>query len=48
MDDLLSIFIIVSLLLMSLIGLIKADTFMGIIISFLLITITAYIVVYIY
>ncbi len=48
MDDLLSIFIIVALLLMALIGLIKADTFIGIIISFLLLVFTAYIVVYIY
>jgi hypothetical protein len=48
MDDLLSIFIIVSLILMALIGLIKADSFIGIMLSFLLLVFTAYVIVYIY
>ncbi len=48
MDDLLSLFIVGALALMSLVALIQAETAIGILGAFALIVITTYITVYVY
>jgi len=48
MDDLLSLFVIGVLLILVLIGLIKSDTFYGIMGCLLLLCVVAYYVVYVY
>lgn len=48
MDNLIGLSIIIILLILSLLGLLKADTFKGILLSVLLIMFTAYITIYVY
>lgn len=48
MDNFVGLSVIIALLILSLLGLIKADTFKGILLSVLLIVFTAYITVYVY
>jgi hypothetical protein len=48
MDDLVSIFVIIVLLLITIINIIKTDSLTGIVISLFLIIITTYIIIYLY